>query len=90
LKKWTTPDFRNTHSTANLEEEEIVTVLGKDGNASMPEQVNRPNPWMKMMMMMMMMMMMTVSYVIYKQSLMVTVCPSFQFSFYSRTPSHVV
>ena len=27
---------------------------GKDGNASMPEQVKRPNPWKKMMMMMMM------------------------------------
>jgi hypothetical protein len=25
---------------------------GKDGNASMPEQVKRPNPWKKMMMMM--------------------------------------
>jgi hypothetical protein len=24
---------------------------GKDGNASMPEQVKRPNPWKKMMMM---------------------------------------
>ena len=32
---------------------------GKDGNASMPEQVKRPNPWMMMMMTMMMMMMMT-------------------------------
>jgi len=30
---------------------------GNDGNASMPEQVKRPNPWRKMMMMMMMMMM---------------------------------
>ena len=29
---------------------------GNDGNASMPEQVKRPNPWRKMMMMMMMMM----------------------------------
>jgi hypothetical protein len=37
-------------------------ALGNDGNASMQEQVNRPNPWRKkkkMMMMMMMMMMMT-------------------------------
>jgi len=25
---------------------------GKDGNASMPEQVKRPNPWKKMMLMM--------------------------------------
>jgi hypothetical protein len=24
---------------------------GKDGNASMPEQAKRPNPWRKMMMM---------------------------------------
>jgi hypothetical protein len=28
---------------------------GKDFNASMPEQVKRPNPWKKKMMMMMMM-----------------------------------
>jgi hypothetical protein len=54
LKEWTTPDFRNTPSTTNLEEEEIVDALGNDGNASMPEQVNRPNPWRMMMMMMMM------------------------------------
>jgi len=31
---------------------------GNDGNASVLEQVKRPNPWRKMMMMMMMMMMM--------------------------------
>ena len=37
----------------NLEEEEIVDVLRKDGNASMPEQFKRPNPWKKMMMIMM-------------------------------------
>ena len=37
------------HVTTNLEEEEIVDVLGNDGNASMPEQVKRPNPWRKMM-----------------------------------------
>jgi hypothetical protein len=47
LKEWTTPNFRNTLSTTNLEEEEIVDALGNDGNASMPEQVNRPNPWKK-------------------------------------------
>jgi hypothetical protein len=35
-------------------EEEIVDAPGNDGNASMPEQVKRPNPWRKMMMMMMM------------------------------------
>jgi hypothetical protein len=49
LKEWTTPDFRNTPSTTNLEEEEIVDALGNDGNASMAEQVSRPNPWSKMM-----------------------------------------
>jgi len=49
LKDWTTPDFRNTPSTTNLEKEEVVDALGKDGTASMPEQVNRPNPWMMMM-----------------------------------------
>jgi hypothetical protein len=59
LKERTTPDFPNTPSTTNLREEEIVEALGNDGNASMPEQVNRPNPWgkkkkKKMMMMMMM------------------------------------
>ena len=54
MKEWTTPDSRNTTSTTNLEEEEIVDALGNDGNASMPEQVNRPNPWKKMMMLMMM------------------------------------
>jgi len=52
LKERTTPDFRNTPSTTNLEEEEIVDALGNDGNASIPEQFNRPNPWRKMMMMM--------------------------------------
>jgi len=57
LKEWTTPDCRNTPSTKNLEEEEIVDAPGNDGNPSMPEQVKRPNPWRKMMMMMMMMMM---------------------------------
>ena len=56
MKEWTTPDFRNTPSTTNLEEEEIVDALGNDGNASIPEQVNRPNPWRKMIMKMMMMM----------------------------------
>ena len=52
MKEWTTPDCRNTPSTTNLEEEEIVDALGNDGNASMPEQFNRPNPRRKMMMMM--------------------------------------
>jgi hypothetical protein len=30
--------------TTNLDEEEIVDAPGKDGNASMPEEVKRPNP----------------------------------------------
>jgi len=50
LREWTTTDSRNTPSTTNLEEEEIVDAPGNDGNASMPEQVKRPNPWRKMMM----------------------------------------
>jgi hypothetical protein len=37
-------------SATNFEGEEIVDAPGKDGNASMPEQVKRPNPWRKMMM----------------------------------------
>jgi len=41
----------NTPSTTNLEKEEIVSDPGNDGNASMPEQVKRPNPCRKMMMM---------------------------------------
>ena len=49
LKEWTTPDSRNTSSTTNLEEEEIVDAPENDGNVSMPEQVKRPNPWRKMM-----------------------------------------
>jgi len=44
LKEWTTPDIRNTPSTTNLEEKEIEDALGNDDNASMTEQVNRPNP----------------------------------------------
>ena len=50
LKEWTTPDSRNTPSITNLEEEETVDAPGNDGNASMPEQVKRPNPWRKMTM----------------------------------------
>jgi hypothetical protein len=49
LKEWTTPDFQNMALTTNVKEEEIVDALGNDGNASMPEQVNRRNPWRKMM-----------------------------------------
>ena len=57
-KVWTTPDFRNAPATRNLGGEEIMDAPGNDGNASMREQVKRPNPWRKMMMMMMMMKMM--------------------------------
>jgi len=53
LKEWTTPDSRDTPSTTNLEEEEIVDGPGNDGNASMTEKVKQPNPWRKKMMMMM-------------------------------------
>ena len=52
MKERTTPDCRNTSSTTNLEEGEIVDAPGNDDNASMPEQFRRPNPWRKMMMMM--------------------------------------
>jgi hypothetical protein len=45
----TTPDFRNTPSTTNLEDEEIVDAPGNVGNVSMAEQVKRFNPWRKMM-----------------------------------------
>jgi len=61
LTEWTAPDCLNTPSTTNLEEEEIVDAPGNDGNASMPEQVKRPNPLRKMMIMMMMMMMMNLT-----------------------------
>jgi hypothetical protein len=44
LKEWTTLDSRNTPSTTNLEEEEIVDAPENDGNASMPEPVKQPNP----------------------------------------------
>ena len=43
-------ESRNTTSTTNIEEEDIVDAPGNDGNASMPEQFRRPNPWKKMMM----------------------------------------
>jgi len=51
LKEWTTPDSQNTPLTTNLEEEETVDAPGNDDNASVPEQVKRPNPWRKIMMM---------------------------------------
>jgi len=50
LKERISADCRNTPSTTNPEDEEIVDAPGNDGNASMPEQVKRPNPWRKMMM----------------------------------------
>jgi hypothetical protein len=43
-KERTPPEFRNTPTTTNLEEEEIVDAPGND-DASMPEQVKRPNAW---------------------------------------------
>ena len=46
MKEWT-PDCRNTPSTTNLDEEEIVDAPGNDGNASMPEKFKRPNQWRK-------------------------------------------
>ena len=49
LKEWTTLDFRNTPSTTNLEEGEIVDAPRNDGKAPMPKQVKRLNPWRKMM-----------------------------------------
>jgi len=45
LREWITTDSRNTPSTTNPEDEEIVDAPGNDGNASMPEQVKRHNPW---------------------------------------------
>ena len=54
MKEWTTPDFRKTPSTTNLEEEEIVDAPGNDGKASTTEQVKRHNPWRWMVMMMIM------------------------------------
>jgi hypothetical protein len=52
LKELITADCRNTPSNINIEEEEAVDDLRKDGKTSMPEQVKRPKPWRKMMMMM--------------------------------------
>ena len=48
LKEWITTDSQNTPSTTNPEDEEIVDAPGKYGNTLMPEQVNRPNTWRKM------------------------------------------
>ena len=57
MKEWTTHDTRNTPSTTNLEEEEIMDASRNDDNASMPEQVKRPNTWRKKKMMMMIILM---------------------------------
>jgi hypothetical protein len=51
LERMDNTNSRHTPSTTNLEEEEIVDAPGNDGNASMPEEVKRPNQWRKMMMM---------------------------------------
>jgi len=48
LKDWITTDCRNKPSTTNTEDEEIVDAPGNDGNASMLEQVKRPNSRRKM------------------------------------------
>ena len=47
FNQWITTDSRNSTSNTNPEDEEVVDAPGKDGNASMPEQVERPNPWRK-------------------------------------------
>jgi len=57
LKESITTDSLNTPSTSNAEDEDIVYAPGKYGDASMPDQVKRPNPLKKMIMMMMMMIM---------------------------------
>jgi len=51
----------NVRSVGNMESELVEEIKSKginitviSGNASMPEQVKRPNPWRKIMMMMMM------------------------------------
>ena len=44
MKERTTTDSRNTPSTTNPEEEEIVGAPGNDDNTSIPEHVKRPNP----------------------------------------------
>jgi len=49
LKEWIMTDSRNTPLTLNPEDEEIADTPGKNGNASLPEQVKRPN--LKMIMM---------------------------------------
>ena len=55
MREWITTACRNTPSTTNPEDEEIVDAAGNDGNASMPEQFKRPNLWTKIIMMLMIM-----------------------------------
>jgi hypothetical protein len=43
-------DCRNAPSNINLEEEEIMDDIRNDGNASITEQVKRPNLWKVVMM----------------------------------------
>jgi len=54
LREWITTDSRNTPSTTNPEDEEMVDAPGNDGNASVPEQVKRSNPWRRRRRVMMM------------------------------------
>ena len=54
------PQTNGQHQTAEIRphlqtpgKERMAEAPGNDGNASIPEQVKRPNTWSKMMMMMM-------------------------------------
>ena len=53
MRESITTDCRNTSSTTNPEDEEVVDSPGKDVNAPMSELVKRTNPQRKMMTMMM-------------------------------------
>jgi len=53
LREWIATDCRNTLSTTNTEDEEIVDASGNDGKTSMAEQVKRHTPCRKKMIMMM-------------------------------------
>jgi hypothetical protein len=54
--------------------EEIVDAPGKDGNASMPQQIKRPNPWRKTTTMMIMMMMMILVLSVFISNLILSYC----------------
>ena len=73
VERMETPDFRNTPSTTNLEEEGIVDAQGNDGNASMAEQVKRPNPWRKKKKKKKMMMMNLWNYVVVQHAAFYTI-----------------